>query len=268
MMTLDKYERISITGHSSKGNQLKWKNGNEWYKADYMGYEGLSEVLISKLLEYSDTDNFVKYEPVQIEYKQSKYKGCKSMNFLKTNEEVVTLQKLFRQYTGKNLAQEISKFSETKDKIIYVVENVKRFTGVKTFGEYLSVILTIDAFFLNEDRHMNNIAVIYNTEKEKYRLCPYFDHGLSLFSDMTIDFKLEEKLENCYEKIEAKPFSRNFDEQLDAVEEIYGEHIKFHFQMKDVINELEKFKGIYDEAIIKRIEMVLRLQMRKYQYLF
>ena len=35
---------------SSKGNQLKWENNNIWYKADYTGYEGLSEYVISHLL--------------------------------------------------------------------------------------------------------------------------------------------------------------------------------------------------------------------------
>ena len=39
---------------SSKGNQLKWFNQGIWYKADYTGYEGLSEYLISKLFVYSD----------------------------------------------------------------------------------------------------------------------------------------------------------------------------------------------------------------------
>jgi len=36
---------------SSKGNQLKWKDGEFWYKADYTGYEGLSEYVISHLLQ-------------------------------------------------------------------------------------------------------------------------------------------------------------------------------------------------------------------------
>ena len=37
--------------HSSKGNQLKWNPANTetWYKADYMGYEGLAEVLVMKV---------------------------------------------------------------------------------------------------------------------------------------------------------------------------------------------------------------------------
>lgn len=36
---------------SSKGNQLKWENNGIWYKADYTGYEGLAEYMISHLLK-------------------------------------------------------------------------------------------------------------------------------------------------------------------------------------------------------------------------
>ena len=36
---------------SSKGNQLKWETDGIWYKADYMGYEGLSEYVVSELLK-------------------------------------------------------------------------------------------------------------------------------------------------------------------------------------------------------------------------
>ena len=35
---------------SSKGKQLKWENAGIWYKADYTGYEGLEEYMISHLL--------------------------------------------------------------------------------------------------------------------------------------------------------------------------------------------------------------------------
>ena len=38
---------------SSKGNQLKFKRDNVWYKADYLGYEGLAEYTVSKLLRCS-----------------------------------------------------------------------------------------------------------------------------------------------------------------------------------------------------------------------
>ena len=47
---IDKYSPLHKTGHISKGDQRKWKIENLWYKADYMGYESLAEVLVSKLL--------------------------------------------------------------------------------------------------------------------------------------------------------------------------------------------------------------------------
>lgn len=44
--------------HSSKGNQLKWNPANTetWYKADYIGYEGLTEYMVSHLLSPSVND--------------------------------------------------------------------------------------------------------------------------------------------------------------------------------------------------------------------
>ena len=42
---------------SSKGNQLKWQGENGgWYKADYTGYEGFAEYMVSCLLEYSSLE--------------------------------------------------------------------------------------------------------------------------------------------------------------------------------------------------------------------
>ncbi len=84
---LDDFCSFDSAGHSSKGNQLKWKCGNKWYKADHMGYEGLAEVAVSGLLVYSNVENYVVYEPVQIQYKGKEYNGCVSENFLREDEE-------------------------------------------------------------------------------------------------------------------------------------------------------------------------------------
>ena len=47
---------------SSKGNQLKWENDGIWYKADYTGYEGLAEYMISHLLKkYKLTEKEFRY---------------------------------------------------------------------------------------------------------------------------------------------------------------------------------------------------------------
>ena len=53
---------------SSKGNQMKWKMDNTWYKADYTGYEGLAEHMVSALLKTSSLDpgNYVMYQTEKI----------------------------------------------------------------------------------------------------------------------------------------------------------------------------------------------------------
>ena len=46
---LTKFEKEPINNHTSKGNQPKWHIGDNWYKADHMGYEALSEYVVSYL---------------------------------------------------------------------------------------------------------------------------------------------------------------------------------------------------------------------------
>ena len=57
----DAYSPLHKSGHTSKGDQLKWKIDDRWYKADYMGYEGLSEVLVSDLLQKSICPFLIKF---------------------------------------------------------------------------------------------------------------------------------------------------------------------------------------------------------------
>ena len=48
---LDNHSPFHKTGHTSKGDQRKWKVEDRWYKVDYMGYESLADVLVSHFLE-------------------------------------------------------------------------------------------------------------------------------------------------------------------------------------------------------------------------
>ena len=101
----------------------------------------------------------------------------------------------------------------------------------------------------------------------EYKFAPIFDNGLSLLSD-TNDYLFDCEIYDNIKKIQAKPFDINFDEQLNAVEEMYGSYLKFNFTQKDVCEILEVVADIYDGKIIKRVEKTLLEQMRKYNYLF
>ena len=93
---LDAVAREPNQGHTSKGDQPKWQWQGKWYKADYMGYEALSEVLISRLLKQSNVSGFVEYGPVWIRYRGKELSGCVSDNFRDKDEMLVPLERLYR----------------------------------------------------------------------------------------------------------------------------------------------------------------------------
>lgn len=64
---------VNLNRNSSKGNQLKWFDGDKWYKADFLGYEALAEYVISRLLEKSDVEHFVRYDILPIAYRGNRY---------------------------------------------------------------------------------------------------------------------------------------------------------------------------------------------------
>lgn len=253
---------------SSKGNQLKWENEGLWYKADYTGYEGLAEYIISHLLQKSTLkkEEFVLYDLEEIKYKTKVYTGVKSNSFLEGGWQLITLERLFDNFFGKSLYKSIYAICDHEKRLQFLVGQVERITGLKQFGMYLNKLLTIDAVFLNEDRHTHNIAVLMN-EKGEFAYCPIFDNGAGLLSDITMDYPLKEDLYELMQESKAKTICEDYVEQLDISEELYGGNIKFSFTEKDV-EELLKPVTEYSEEIRERVKSILLYQMRKYKYLF
>ena len=266
-INLDVIEQEPILGHTSKGNQPKWQLNGTWYKADHMGYEALSEVVISKLLEKSNVSTFVKYEPVLIQYQGKELPGCVSRNFRKKDEMLVPLERLHRIYSGRGLAETIGKMGSQQEQILYTVEFVERETGLTGVGEYLTLLLEIDSFFLNEDRHTNNLAIMRNEQTKEFSLCPFFDNGLALLSDLN-DYPLEKDMYDCIRSVRAKPFDVDFDTQTEAAEKLYGSQLKFFFKHSDVSRALEELRDLYPQEILERAERVVSEQMRKYRVYF
>lgn len=255
-----------ITDSSSKGNQPKWFADGLWYKADHMGYEALSEIVISTLLEKTNISNYVTYLPTFIEYEGKKLVGCYSENFKKDNETIYTLEKLFRAYTGQSLAKALLDYLEVKDKIKFTVDFIEEHTNLENVGAYLTAMLELDAFFLNEDRHTNNIAFLRNDDTEEFSFCPYFDFGLSLLSDIN-DYPMNTDIYDCISKVKAKPFDTDFDLQVDAAEELYGVQLKISFTENDIINAVNECKEYYDEAALNRVKNILLARRNKFKYL-
>ncbi len=253
---------------SSKGNQLKWENNGIWYKADYTGYEGLAEYIISHLLLKStlSEDEFAVYDLETIKYKNSTYTGVKSDNFLAEGWQLITLERLFKNAFGTSLHQSIYGIQEIENRYRFLVMQIERLTGLKGFGVYLNKLLTVDAFFLNEDRHMHNIAVLMNGTGE-FSYCPIFDNGAALLADTRLDYPLDGDVYELMEQVKSKTLCTDFEEQMEVSERLCGENLKFSFTKKDVQELLEKAE-IYSEEEKRRVETVIYMQMRKYPYLF
>lgn len=253
---------------SSKGNQLKWKNGDIWYKADYTGYEGLAEYMISHLLAKSTLleHEYVIYDMEQIAYRDTIYTGSKSRDFLKEGWQIITLERLFKNFFNESLYHSVFKISDHKKRLIFMVEQVERITGLEAFGKYINKLFTIDAVFLNEDRHTHNIAVLMNGEG-KFSYCPIFDNGAGLLSDTAMDYPLDGDIYELMERVQAKTICRDFEEQLSISEDLYKGNMKFYFTKKDVRDLLQNVDN-YSQEEKARVEKIIYLQMQKYAYLF
>ena len=256
------------TRQSSKGNQLKWENEGIWYKADYTGYEGLAEYVISHLLKLTNLNEgeYVLYEPEQIKYKRQIYNGVRSRAFIDEDWQIITLERLFKNVYNESLTSVLWHMSDVKERLEFLVNAIKNITGLNNWGEYICRLFTIDAFFLNEDRHMHNIAVLMNGKGE-YKYCPVFDNGAGLLSDTTMDYPMEQDIYHMISEVKSKSVSQDFDEQLDVAENLYGQNLQFLFTKKNV-SDIVNNADMYPPEERKRVELIIYSQMNKYKYLF
>jgi hypothetical protein len=268
MIELFEQDIKNIDRQSSKGNQLKWKLHNNWYKADFTGYEGLAEYTVSHLLELSTLNKteFITYDLEEIRYKRNIYNGAYSKDFLTDDWQIITLERLFHNKYNTSLYTALWNISDTSERFSFLSKQIKNITGLKDFGIYLNKIFTLDAFFLNEDRHFHNIAVLMNSKGE-FDYCPIFDNGACLLSDTTMDYPLKANVFEMIKESHSKTISPDFDEQLYVSENSAGINLHFTFTKKDV-EQIVDNADYYDSQIKNRVKEILFHQIDKYSYLF
>ncbi|MBR1743153.1 MAG: hypothetical protein IJ733_15050 [Lachnospiraceae bacterium] len=208
---------------TSKGNQLKFLKNSFWYKIDNLGYEGAAEFIASEILKLSNISNFVEYHLCEIKYHERTFHGCKSKDFLKDRRDtqIISVARLHEKFSSTDLDTALKKKS-TRDQIDYLVNFVTDITGLQNFGVYLTKILELDTLILNDDRHFNNICILENGGF--FSLCPVFDNGGAFLSDTKYDYPLEKNSYGLIHDVKAKPFSTDFDAQLQACHALYGSH--------------------------------------------
>lgn len=263
-------EKVAET--SSKGNQEKWfdKDTNKWYKLDQFGYEALSETLISRLLEKSNikTDTlflFAKYEMERLNVHGRDRTGCSSDNFLKEGQSIITLSHLLSRQLGTSLKDKLEKMSSDKKRIQYLADATKDCTNLKCFPQYLTLLFEIDSLFLNDDRHLNNIAVI--EQDGEYSYCPIFDNGAGLLSNIQFS-PMDIEPRGLIKGLIARPFNISFTRQMNTARNLYGKQLEMSLlTRKDIRNELESLLEYYpsrDRDIIAERVIQCILARQKY----
>lgn len=218
-------EKIAET--SSKGNQEKWLEQGRWYKLDQFGYEALAEVFTSLLLDRSNIETetpfrFTRYRMERLHVHGRDRTGCSSENFLRPGQSIVTLNHLFQQFWGHPLKATLERLPSDKKRIAFLAEETAAITGLQQFQEYLTLLFEVDALVLNDDRHLNNIAVLEQNGQFDY--CPIFDQGAGLLSNIQFS-PMDIAPPALIRELRARPFHTTFNRQLHTVQGLYGKQL-------------------------------------------
>ena len=170
-------EYKTSTEGTSEGTQTKYFKDNIWYKEDSIGGEAACEYLATLFLDCTDLpyDSYVRYEIGRI----NNQTGCKSESFLQEGEEFITLYRFYQTVEGRKLNLEINK-KPVQEQIEFILSYFQKMCDLD-LTEYLSNILAIDRIILNEDRHFNNLGMIYYHKGEIKKGLQHLGKGRSYY---------------------------------------------------------------------------------------
>lgn len=263
-------EKIAET--SSKGNQEKWfdRVTNRWYKLDQFGYEALAETVVSLLLERSNIEHnapftFVRYQMERLQVHGRERIGCSSQNFLRPGQALITVNRLLTSCLGKPLREKLTQLSSDKKRIAYLAEMTAEITNLDMFPQYLTLLFEVDALFCNDDRHLNNIAVI--ERNGKYDYCPIFDNGAGLLSNTQLS-PMDIAPPALISALRARPFNTTFTRQMNTARSLYGAQLVIpKLTVKEIRETLRPVLEYYSQRdrgiIADRVEACILTRQKK-----
>lgn len=194
---------------TSEGTQIKYRKDDFWYKKDNRGNEGRAEYLVSQFMKFTSLGEteYVEYEEGTI----NGISGCRSRNFLGKEDELITFYRLYYNEVGKDLSKVIANMETMEERIEYVIDFIQQSCQLN-IRNYLSKVLTLDMVCLNEDRHLNNLAVIMRGDQ--FYPAPIFDNGISLLTanqSVNWHFSIEENVR----RVIARPFSGSHEKMVE-----------------------------------------------------
>ena len=267
------YTRDVVAATSSKGNQEKWydKEINAWYKLDRIGFEALSEAVASEILrKYSNIEKELGYQIVpyridSVDVHKAKRNASISPNFLKEGQSIQTAYHILKRVLGSDYQKVLADEKTIPNRLKKIVDTIEAISGLQNFGQYLTLLFEVDALIANEDRHLNNIAII--EENGTYQYCPLFDNGEGFMLD-NVKYPFDVETKGLMKHLRAKPFQCRFGTLLSAARELYGTQLKITCtadEISEVIEAyLEWYQPMFRPFLKDRILDVMILQMKKY----
>ena len=201
----------------------------------------------------------------QLEAHRRLRNGCASLDFLLPGEAMIlTLADLFRKGVGPDWQKTVSRLPNFQSKVHWMVEQTVRLAGLEHFGVYLTLLFGINMLFGNENRHLNNIAVLRRGERFSY--CPLFDFGAGLLSNVR-DYPMEIEPKTLVRQLRARPLDTIFARQVHAAEAAYGVQLEWDFDLRDIGTALAEPLCYYEEGdmsyIRDRAAICIKMQQAK-----
>ena len=230
------------TSSTSKGNQMKFLHNGIWMKEDYLGYESLSEVIVSLFCSCIENLNYVKYNLCTLDFEGDLLRYCCCCSsFLESDETFISLGRLM-DLENYDYVRELNIGRDTLNMNVInkILSIINKYTKLDA-REYLGTHFYLDSIVLNEDRHFHNLGVIQS--KGIFKFAPVFDNGLSLLSDLNCYSFTEHPLENI-NRVKAKPFSKDFNTQNNLAHQWGVPLLKLDYDKFKELIENYKFTNI------------------------
>ena len=262
-------DRIVTT--TSRGNQEKWFDAekNLWYKVDNGRFEALAEAVASEILHRFT--NAAKLPGISIaDYwiDTADVHGLPqvlsvSKNFKKENESLVTVNMILKNSIGPEYIGAFNRRASLKERIKFLVESVESAAGMEAFGAYFTTLLELDALLLNQDRHLNNIALLRTDGG--YKPCPIFDCGASFLLDFGL-YRPDVDTRTYLTKAVCLPFKSSFTRTVHTAQELYGKQLMVEFCREEAEAVIEPYLQYYPPQfryLLKERVLTVLLEQKK-----
>lgn len=142
-------------------------------------------------------------------------------------------------------------------------EQIEQITGLTRFGAYLTLLFEYNALILNDDRHLNSIAVLYTPTG--YRYYPLFDHGAGFLLDPAA-YAFDIETNALVKQAIAKPFRCKFYTQVNVARKLYSPQLKLSLTSSEIQDAVQQavahYPALYHAVLRDRVMNVLDRQRK------